>query len=65
MNALEMLAPYKAWKLYHYTQPFDDGRVQDPVYVCSVLVDDEWTREEYGRTPELAVLRALGKEDEA
>lgn len=62
LDALALLTPFKAWHLHRYTQPFDEGRVEDAVYVCSILVGGEWTRDGFGATPEVAVRRALGED---
>lgn len=58
MDMIEVLNRYPAWKLHRYEQPFDEGRVTDIVYTCSLCDGKTWSREEYGATPELAFNRA-------
>lgn len=59
---------FKAWKLNKYTQPFEDGKVEEEYYECSLLVESgyqdgdvtyEWKSPYYGHTPEVAIERAL------
>ena len=63
MLDLTELDKHPAWKLNRNEQPWGDG-VVDVIYSCQVLKDGKWTIMEYGGTPELAINRALGIEDE-
>lgn len=66
-DLLGELDRFGAWKLNKYTQPFEDGKVLDEYYECSVLMEVgyesgeiiyDW-RTSYGATPQLAIQRVL------
>lgn len=58
-DIIEELNRYPAWKLCRYEQPYDDGRVVDIIYECSLCDGKGWSPEEYGSSPELAFHRAV------
>jgi len=59
-TVVQSLSHFQAWRLHRYAQPFDNGKVLDPIYECQILGPDEkWGRTEYGATPEIAIERAI------